>query len=506
MTLLLCSVTVPSSTGNFNIPCAVDGTTRIFLMPGLPIIALCWDGDLITMKFIHAEVECTSSPILTSKAIWPSGQMCSYKTSEDALPSTYTRCTKCPPISASIIIGPSVLSSSPRGGKAIVISGEKFWVILGLATLSHVPAGSVVPTGKDSSIVSTGSTKVIPAGSTITIAVQRETNQETILLSVTSENIMADFHHPIRCQGYFGRSEEMRQRQSDASITYEDFDQIGKLDLEELDIKWKMAMLFVRINIFEKKAGRKMKFNNKDAARFDKKKVKCYKCSELGHFARECTGKQLDSKARYSSFKLKELDKTEEPKALLSVDSMLKREDEQLVMLPEDVADDVSNTAAEFALMGISSQVKLEESNARFDKWKESSKNLVKLINSSMSSRSRFGLGFGDTFGSDEVCQSLLECMFVPLPITGTFMPPSNNPDLDETQFTYGSKSTNNVETKLISNDLSLSLYNMTSPQTQRPTDFASYVSRCHPQAPSQYNPLSSTPSSVEFKTVLRDC
>ncbi|GJZ04943.1 hypothetical protein Tco_0538218 [Tanacetum coccineum] len=34
-----------------------------------------------------------------------------------------------------------------------------------------VPAGSVVPTGKDSSIVSTGSTKVIPAGSTILVLV-----------------------------------------------------------------------------------------------------------------------------------------------------------------------------------------------------------------------------------------------------------------------------------------------------------------------------------------------
>ncbi|GJY57427.1 hypothetical protein Tco_0456542 [Tanacetum coccineum] len=77
MALLLCSVTVPSSTGNFNIPCAVDGTARIFLIPGLPIITLCWDGDLIIMKFIYAEVECTSSPILTSKAIWPSGQMVS---------------------------------------------------------------------------------------------------------------------------------------------------------------------------------------------------------------------------------------------------------------------------------------------------------------------------------------------------------------------------------------------------------------------------------------------
>ncbi|GJS51073.1 hypothetical protein Tco_0624435 [Tanacetum coccineum] len=49
--------------GNFNILCAVDGTTRIFFMSGLPIIALCWDGDLITMKFIMAEVEFLQSSV-----------------------------------------------------------------------------------------------------------------------------------------------------------------------------------------------------------------------------------------------------------------------------------------------------------------------------------------------------------------------------------------------------------------------------------------------------------
>ncbi|GJW52834.1 putative ribonuclease H-like domain-containing protein [Tanacetum coccineum] len=88
-----------------------------------------------------------------------------------------------------------------------------------------------------------------------------------------------------------------------------------------------------------------------------------------------------------------------------------------------------------------------------------------------MSSRSRFGLGFGDTFGSDEVFDLSAPSIFdsspkdvaekplhdrfvktvgmhaVPPPLTGTFMPPSNNPDLDETQFTYGSKSNNNFET-----------------------------------------------------------
>ncbi|GJV71843.1 putative ribonuclease H-like domain-containing protein [Tanacetum coccineum] len=398
-------------------------------------------------------------------------------------------------------------------------------------------------------------------------------------------------------------------------ITYEDFDQIRKLDLEELDIKWQMAMLSVRINRFEKKVGRKMKFNNKDAARFDKKKVKCYKCSELGHFARECTGKQLDSKARYSSFKLKELDKSEEPKALLSVDSMLNwsdhegedmengaaqvygliagAEDDATGSATGDATGDVDDAAAEFALMGISSQVhtcpfgcehlyaelkkefdnvevhykecyiqvqaykstlqtleqqkgwyqsnqlaleeririltanlenttnmlkyteklnehakleklndkvKLEESKAMFDKWKDSSKNLDKLIHSSMSSRLKFGLGFGDTFGSDEVFDPSAPNIFntspedvaekplydrfvkavgmhaVPPPITGNFMPPSKNYDLDDTQFTYGSKSNNYFETNSVSNDF-VSCDNSDKSSDSESTGFASCAS-----------------------------
>nr|GFC09562.1 hypothetical protein [Tanacetum cinerariifolium] len=48
-------------------------------------------------------------------------------------------------------------------------------------------------------------------------------------------------------------------------------------------------------------------------------------------------------------------------------------------------------------------EVKLVESLARFNKWKESSKNLAKLINSSMSTRTKLGLGFKEYIGSDEV-------------------------------------------------------------------------------------------------------
>nr|GEW25548.1 hypothetical protein [Tanacetum cinerariifolium] len=116
------------------------------------------------MKFIQAEVECSSSPIFTSSCICPIGHIisslnpikgvvagtnwflifgwsllkqCSYNISEADTPSTYMQCIQWSLISASMIIGPSVPSSSPRGGKRISGLGEKLYVILCLATLSQ---------------------------------------------------------------------------------------------------------------------------------------------------------------------------------------------------------------------------------------------------------------------------------------------------------------------------------------------------------------------------------
>ncbi|GJW86018.1 hypothetical protein Tco_0159163 [Tanacetum coccineum] len=69
------------------------------------------------------------------------------------------------------------------------------------------------------------------------------------------------------------------------------------LEMEELDLKWQMAMLSLRINRFEKKTGRKMNYNNKQPARFDRRKVRCYKCLQLGTFCRSGKWKTMDEKA-----------------------------------------------------------------------------------------------------------------------------------------------------------------------------------------------------------------
>ncbi|GKE24312.1 ribonuclease H-like domain-containing protein [Tanacetum coccineum] len=68
----------------------------------------------------------------------------------------------------------------------------------------------------------------------------------------------------------------------------EDLEQLDQDNLEEMDIKWQVAMLSMRVKHFYKKTGRKLIFNGKEPVGFDKAKVECFNCHRRGHFAKEC--------------------------------------------------------------------------------------------------------------------------------------------------------------------------------------------------------------------------
>ena len=66
-----------------------------------------------------------------------------------------------------------------------------------------------------------------------------------------------------------------------ATLTNEDLEQIHPCDLEEMDLKWQMAMLTMRVKRFISRTGRNnFSVKREDGVGFDKSKVQCYKCHQ----------------------------------------------------------------------------------------------------------------------------------------------------------------------------------------------------------------------------------
>nr|GFC27053.1 hypothetical protein [Tanacetum cinerariifolium] len=68
----------------------------------------------------------------------------------------------------------------------------------------------------------------------------------------------------------------------------DDLKRIDADDLEEMDLKWQMAMLTVRARRFLQRIGRNLGENGPISMGFDMEKVECYNCHRKGHFTGEC--------------------------------------------------------------------------------------------------------------------------------------------------------------------------------------------------------------------------
>ncbi|GJS02189.1 ribonuclease H-like domain-containing protein [Tanacetum coccineum] len=119
-------------------------------------------------------------------------------------------------------------------------------------------------------------------------------------------------------------------------------DVIDADDLEEMDLKWQMAMLTMRARRFLNKTGRKISANGSETIGFNKSKVECYNCHKRGHFLRECRAPRENRNREHVRRNV--IVETTETKALVAQDR-----------LGYDWSDQAEEGPTNFALMAYTS-------------------------------------------------------------------------------------------------------------------------------------------------------
>nr|GEV17024.1 hypothetical protein [Tanacetum cinerariifolium] len=105
-------------------------------------------------------------------------------------------------------------------------------------------------------------------------------------------------------------------------VSTANLDQIHEDDIEEMDLKWQLALLSMRARRYFQRTGKKITINGSDTTGYDKTKVECLNCHKMGHFARECrSDRNQDSRPRNQESSRKTMNDEETScKAMIAID------------------------------------------------------------------------------------------------------------------------------------------------------------------------------------------
>ncbi|KAF5794722.1 putative transcription factor interactor and regulator CCHC(Zn) family [Helianthus annuus] len=144
----------------------------------------------------------------------------------------------------------------------------------GLKNVAFLASGGITPQASDL-IYANASASASKAPQ----IVEKTITVDTQALKVSTENV-ALFNTFLSSYEAL-MSGELRKEM----FTAEDMYQVDPDDMEEMDLKWQMAMITLRLKKFQDKTGKRLGLGK---AGFDKSKLRCYNCKNLGHFKRDC--------------------------------------------------------------------------------------------------------------------------------------------------------------------------------------------------------------------------
>ncbi|GJZ40577.1 hypothetical protein Tco_0587463 [Tanacetum coccineum] len=210
-----------------------------------------------------------------------------------------------------------------------------------------------------------------------------------------------------------------------SQVVHEDLEQIHEDDLDEMDLKWQLALLSMKVRKFYQRTGKKIIINGSDTAGYDKKKnrsqdnsrrtVNVEESSSKGMLVIDGTGfdwRYMADEEASTNFSLMAFSDSE---GLASVEEQLvfykKNEGmlcDQIAVLKSDASFNESDINA---LKKQVERLKKEKEDNQFkiDNFENASKSLDQLIANQISDNNKKGLGYN----------------VVPPPLTGLFAPPS---------------------------------------------------------------------------------
>nr|GEY09536.1 hypothetical protein [Tanacetum cinerariifolium] len=240
-------------------------------------------------------------------------------------------------------------------------------------------------------------------------------------------------------------------------LKYDDLKQINDDDMEDMDLKWQVAMISMRIKKFHKKTGIKLQFDTKDPVGFNKTKMECFNCHKMRHFTRDCRAKENQNSRRrdagYNGNKARDNGRRptyqDDSKALVTIDG----EDIDWSGHVEEDAQNYAMIAYSSSTLGSDNEVKscsktCEESYARLKKLYDEQRDKlgdasIEITAYTFALKKSVFMNKESDLENISVNDMYVERMHaVPPLMIGNYMRSGPNVEIDYSRSTYGPKQT----------------------------------------------------------------